>query len=74
MPGIDWRYFTSVAKPTIAEHAEVQQVGDQDYNPNQSTSRNICQATKQGTLVDFLDELETQSEKHAYRQNVVSTK
>ena len=73
LPGIDWRYFTSVAKPTIAEHAEAQQVGDQDYNPNQSTSRNICQATKRGTLVDFLDEFETQSEKHAYHRNLVST-
>ena len=61
-----------VAKPTIAEHAETQQNQDKDYNPNQKASRNICQATKRGTLVDFLDEFETESEKHAYHRNLVS--
>ena len=39
--GIDWRYFTMVAKPTIAEHAETQQNQDKDYNPNQKAGRNI---------------------------------
>jgi hypothetical protein len=72
VPGIDWRYFTMVAKPTIAEHAETQQNQDKDYNPNQKASRNICQATKRGTLVDFLDEFETESEKHAYHRNLIS--
>jgi len=73
LPGIDCRHFTSVAEPTIAEHAEAQQLGDPGYNPSQSTICNICQATKRVTRVDFLDEFKTQSEKHAYHCNLVST-
>ena len=81
--GIDWRYYTSVAKPTVANHAEgVARLaaaarggdGDTDYNPNESnTTRTLCLATKRGTLVDFLDEFECQSAKHAEHRNIVST-
>ena len=63
---IDWRYFTSVVKPTIAAHAGVQQRKCDDYSPTQNTSHTLCETTKQGTLVDFLDKFETQSENHAF--------
>ena len=74
-PDIDWRCFSSVATPTVASHAEEVSNNDQggdDYQPIQMNSRTLCQATKRGTLVDFLDEFENQSEKHAYHRNLVS--
>ena len=75
-PEIDWRYFTSVARPTIASHAQeisVEAAGDEDYRKTQNTSRTLCQATRRGTLIDFLNEFEIESQKHAYHRNIVST-
>jgi len=74
LPEIDWRYFSSIAKPTLVSQSnEVENEDDtEDYQPTQSTSRTLCQATKRGTLVDFLDEFEAQSERHAYHRNIVS--
>ena len=78
-------YLHCKANSTVASHAEgvAHQAaavrggeggGDGDYNPNESsTSRTLCLATKRGTLVDFLDEFEAQSAKHAEHQNIVST-
>ena len=73
-PDIDWRYFSSVAKPTIVSQSNEDENEDNtdDYQPTQNTSRTLCQATKRGTLVDFLDEFEAQSERHAYHRNIVS--
>ena len=84
--GIDWRYYTSIAKPTVASHAEnvARQAsiargkdgenGDGDYgSAGSSSARTLCLATKRGTLVDFLDAFEAASEKHAYHRNLVST-
>ena len=72
--GIDWRYFSSIAKPTIVSQSNEVETEDntEDYQPTQSTSRTLCQATKRGTLVNFLDEFEAQSERHAYHRNIVS--
>ena len=75
-PDIDWRYFTSVAKPTIASHA--QELGadgntEGDYRAANDTGRTLCQATQRGNLIDFLDEFENESEKHGYHRNIVST-
>ena len=64
-----------VCTPTVAFHTEEVSNNDQggdDYQPIQMNSRTLCQATKRGTLVDFLDEFENQSEKHAYHRNLVS--
>ena len=76
LSSIDWRYFSSVARPAIASHAEEVSNNEEDaeYQPTtQNTSRTLCQATKRGTLVDFLDAFELESEKHAYHRNLVST-
>ena len=74
LTGIDCRYFSSIAKPTLVSQSnEVDNEDDtDDYQPTQSTSRTLCQATKRGTLVDFLDEFEAQSKRHAYHRNIVS--
>ena len=45
---------------------------DQDYRPLQKNSRTLCQATRRGTLIDFLNEFERESEKHAFHRNLVS--
>ena len=81
--GIDWKYYTSIAKPTVASHAEgaahqaaAVRGGDGygDYKPNESSATlPLCLAMKRGTLVDFLDEFEAQNAKHAEHQNIVST-
>ena len=76
MSSIDWRYFSSVARPSIASHAEevANNEEDAEYQPTtQNTSRKLCQATQRGTLVDFLDAFQLESEKHAYHRNLVST-
>ena len=47
---------------------------DDEYNSSApAASRNLCLATKRGTLIDFLDEFEAMSEKHSYHRNLVST-
>ena len=76
MPDIDWRYFTSVAKPTLASHIQeisAGSAGDEEYRTTENTSRTLCQATQRGNLVEFLNEFENESEKHAYHRNIVST-
>jgi len=74
LTGIDWWYFSSIAKPTIVSQSneDDNENDTDDYQPTQNTSRTLCQATKRGTLVDFLDEFETQSERHASHRNIVS--
>ena len=59
---IDWRYFSSVAKPTIVSQSDDNPDNTDDYQPTQNMSRTLCQATRRGTLVNFLDEV--QSEKN----------
>ena len=74
-PDIDWRYFSSVARPTITSntnHEQTSDRSDKEYQKSQNTSRTLCQATKRGTLVDFLDEFERESKKHTYHRNLVS--
>ena len=74
-PKINWRYYTSVAKPTLASHAQETStdVSDDEYPSTQNASRTLCQATKRGTLVGFLNAFEVESEKHTYHRNIVST-
>ena len=82
--GVDCRYYTSIAKPTVASHAEdvARQAVDpraaddeEEYNPqdNASTSCTLCITTKRGTLVEFFDEFEPQSEMHASHRDLLST-
>ena len=47
---IDWRYFSSVAQPTIASHAE--EVADdndneEDFNPTQKKQQNALPSNKE---------------------------
>ncbi|KAL7534418.1 hypothetical protein ACHAXR_005863 [Thalassiosira sp. AJA248-18] len=48
---------------------------DEEYNPSATTTgnRNLILATTRGTLIDFLDEFESKSEKHAFHRNLVAT-
>ena len=84
--GIVQSYYTSIAKPIVASHAKdvtrqaavalttVGDVGDGDYKESSSArTLTLCLATKRGTLVDFLDQFEASSEKHADHRNLVST-
>ena len=81
--GINWRYYTSIAKSTVANHAEgvshqaaTARGGEEytDYNPNESnTTRTLCLVTKIGTLVNFLDKFDCQSAEHAEHWSIVYT-
>ena len=65
-PYLDWRYFSYATSPTIAAHdGEVtNNREDGEYRRStHSTSRTLCQATKRGTLVDFLDAFEVERKK-----------
>jgi len=61
-----------VARQAAAARTTVGDIGDGDYKES-SSSCTLCLATKRGTLVDFLDEFEASSEKHAAHRNLVST-
>ena len=53
---------------------ETVDAGDNEYNPTTvSTARNLCLETKQGTLVDFLDEFGENMKSHTVQRNLVST-
>ena len=72
---IDWRYFSSVAQPSLVSRTEegsAENTNDQDYRPLQKNSRTLCQATRRGTLIDSLNESERESENHAFHRNLVS--
>jgi hypothetical protein len=47
---IDWRYFSSIAKPTIASHAEdvADDDGEEDYNPAEKNKQNTLSSNKEG--------------------------
>ncbi|KAL7490747.1 hypothetical protein ACHAWT_000278 [Skeletonema menzelii] len=87
-PGIYWRIYTHEPTPTPGNHAQdvarqaaaARAAGrddvdanDEEYNPNENAmSRRLCLATKQGTLVDFLDTLESMLKKHVIHRNRVA--
>ena len=63
---IDWWYFSLVTTPTIVSQSDDNTDHTDDYQPTQNICRTLCQATRRGTLVDFLDKFEVQNKKRAY--------
>eukprot|EP00984_Skeletonema_dohrnii_P024294 scaffold13403_cov120-Skeletonema_dohrnii-CCMP3373.AAC.1 len=79
---VEWRTYVYKEKPTVATHArEVRRQAaaarppgedDLDYSPTEgTTARNLVLETQRGTIIDYLDHLEKQLEKHIIHRNLV---
>ena len=65
------RKATAACRANVANHTDA---GDEEYQPSSnSVQRTLALATMCGTLIDFLDEFERLTEKHAFHRNLVST-
>ena len=66
---VQWRHYVSRPRPAICNFAS-QEIGDDDeYNSREgSTLRDLVLETKEGTLIDFLDDMEVALNKNIHNR------